>query len=172
MKHSLMIGFFIFIISSCTEDLNEYDYLGNYHFSVQEYLYSIVQIDTSFTTEYDTVFYEFDGSIAKFRDNRLLIKYSQSQPIGRCIFSEGSSWCQGTLDSYCVSSCPESQLYFVENWITPLLVDNYELKLFEDYSRKNGQGRFLNNDSIFFILEEYEKNYGSKIIISGKKVND
>jgi len=145
-------------------------FLGNYHFEVVEYSCILYSQDT-FYRIYDTTYSEFTGSIEKYGQNRILIKYSQSEPTGRCISFDGNSWCQGSLDSDCVVNCNESQLYFVRNWISPILMENDSMVLFQDYSRRNGNGCFFGKDSINFLISEQEKTYGTDEFIKGVKIN-
>ncbi len=174
MRKSILIGLVLTIGYSCSDNVVETDYrnqfLGNYRFEVVEYSCVLYSQDTSYRM-YDTIAYEAIGSIEKYGHDRILIKYSQSEPTGRCISFDGNSWCQGSLDSDCVIDCNESHLYFVRNWITPILMENDSMILFQDYSRRNGNGYFYGIDSLNFLISEQEKTYSIAEFIKGVKID-
>jgi hypothetical protein len=102
---------------------------------------------------WSTQLFQYRGSIELYNKDRLLIKYSSFQPLGRCL--NGTSWCQGGLSDPCVTNCG-GQLYYVRNWVSPLIYSNDSLLLFKDYSRLNGSGSFI-KDTISFVTRLYDK---------------
>jgi hypothetical protein len=124
-------------------------YVGNYDFNLKLLTLEIYP-DTAY---WSTQLFQYRGTIELYNKDRLLIKYSSFQPLGRCL--NGTSWCQGGLSDPCVTNCG-GQLYYVRNWVSPLIYSNDSLLLFKDYSRLNGSGSFI-KDTISFVTRLYDK---------------
>lgn len=142
-----------------------YDYRNKY---VGSYLFTI--IDKSYWMgEEDSIKYSFEGQIEKYSKNRLLIKYSSNSIQCDCETSE-NSMCGGPLESDCVQNCSVDKLFFVKNWVNPIVYDNDSLSLFDGYtmSKAYATGKFK-SDSVTLKLNYMEKDYGYHHIIEGIK---
>lgn len=138
------------------------DYTGKYKFYVKTITYFLTESDEGVYTKYDTTFNEYEGTIKKYLDNRLLIKYSSSAPYKTC----GNTGCN---TQECMDNCDDSAVIYTKNWINPLLSGSGSVLLFNAMSEQNAFGNFIGSDSLYFEVYS-DAHTGYHDYVSGKKV--
>ncbi len=171
MKALRIISVFLLIavLSSCSKNNDSDSFFGTYQFTV---LYT-AKSNTNAGWFFDTLRWEYTGTIEKLFDDKILITYSDKDPWVRCVDPNRITPCTGRLSSECAQTCTPKYLNYTKYAVNPILYGGDSLKQFELYnSREHGFGRFFPDGKMEFIFGYYEKNYGRETTIRGKKLHN